>query len=103
MELRALAWPFLMASTTGYGDAAGDPSNNWPVNSQGSYDAHSRARQELWRAPTGHGVAPTAPYTLSASRRSVDDEGYIRMSRYIILFLIFQLIRFSSNGVGGLT
>jgi hypothetical protein len=92
-----------MASTTAYDDATGDPSNNWPVNSQGSYDAHSRARQELWRAPTGHGVAPTAPYSQTASRRSVDDEGYIRASRYVMLFLIFQLIYFSSNGVDGLT
>jgi hypothetical protein len=83
-----------MASTTGHGDDYGDPSNHWPVNPQGSYDAHSRARQELWRAPTGHGVAPTAPYSQTTGRRSVDDEGYIRASQAIIPLLIFQLICF---------
>lgn len=50
-----------------------NPANHWPVNSQGSYDAHSRARQELWRSPAGEEPVRAQQ---SSGRRSVDEDGY---------------------------
>ncbi|KIM30896.1 hypothetical protein M408DRAFT_21716 [Serendipita vermifera MAFF 305830] len=66
-----------MASTTG------TPVSSWPVNSQGTYDAHSRARRELWRAPTGYESNQAAPSAVNQNgeRRSVDDEGWAQPPR----------------------
>jgi hypothetical protein len=72
-----------MASTSIPEDDVALPSYNWSVEAQGSYDAHSRARQELWRAPTGEfrgGQTPTPQVALP--RRSVDDEGWTRKSSF---------------------
>lgn len=67
----------LMASTSNLPDETAPPSYNWSVEPQGSYDAHSRARQELWRAPTGESQRTSAPQ-IALPRRSVDDEGWTR-------------------------
>ncbi|KAG8822964.1 hypothetical protein FRC17_009436 [Serendipita sp. 399] len=70
-----------MATTTNSGYEGQSPSVNWPVDSQGSYDAHSRARQELWRAPTGHSRSQQLP---APERRSVDDEGWAQPPRSLM-------------------
>ncbi|KAG9056337.1 hypothetical protein FS842_010973 [Serendipita sp. 407] len=74
-----------MATTTSPGYETQSPSANWPVGSQGSYDAHSRARQELWRAPTGHSRSQQAPSSQPApDRRSVDDENWAQPPRSLM-------------------
>jgi hypothetical protein len=70
-----------MASTTGQDES---PVSSWPATSQGTYDAHSRARRELWRAPTGYDATTGAPSSSNQvnERRSVDDEGWTRELLY---------------------